>query len=170
MVKYVSNKDLIRAIVDCQTSNEQPNVVNKELALLLLLIAERYSFKANWRNYSFRDEMVGNALIHLMAPGPKQPIPPALRFDVDRARQEAERTGQPAKQVNPLAYITEIIKNNFIRTLKMERKHSDIRDTMLVEAGQAPSIGFQERAHQAYLDEEANPTPPKLKRGRKATA
>jgi hypothetical protein len=178
------------AIVECQTSNRLPNIVTDRLAKMLMLIVERYSQQSNWRNYSYRDEMIADAICHLVSPGPRNTIPPVLRFDcgyaekVTRdhlAKQEAEgwrivaqvettytlehsETRQRKTHTtayNPLAWITSIVHHSFIKTLKGEKAQSAIRDEILIWNGADPSFDRQQKEHDDYLNDTGAYEPPK---------
>jgi hypothetical protein len=92
--------------------------INNVLGSMFLKLCDRYSLRANWRGYSYIDEMRGQALIQLTQIG--------LQFD-------------ESKSQNPFAYYTAAITNSFTRVLNVEKRQRDIRDDLLQEAGQTPS-------------------------------
>lgn len=96
--------------------------VTEKLGAMWTLLAERYSSKLNWRGYSYRDEMVGNAIIQFVQSG--------LYFN-------------EAKSSNPFAYYTTLMKNTFTRVLNTEKKNQRIRDELLIINGEAPSYSRQ---------------------------
>lgn len=96
--------------------------INNKLALMFMLIVERYSKRGNWRNYTYNDEMRGMALMQLSQVG--------LQFD-------------ESKSENPFAFYTQIINNSFKRTLNIEKKSQNIRDDLLIIAGASPSYTRQ---------------------------
>lgn len=93
------------------------NITDK-LASMYYLLVERYSQKANWRNYSYLDEMKSQAILQLIQAG--------LKFD--------ERLSQ-----NPFAYYTTIMKNSFTGVFHTEKKNQTIRDDILIMRGHDPS-------------------------------
>jgi hypothetical protein len=124
--------------------------INNRLAYYFMLLVERYSRRANWRGYTYIDEMRGSALAQLSQVG--------LTFD-------------ESKGDNPFAYYTQVMKSSFTRVFNVEKKVQNIRDDMLVMAGAAPSYTrqiehelSQKFATQAPPPTKAVPT----KRGRKA--
>lgn len=143
MAHYINNPDLLAEIVKCQTSNSKPNEVSDKLAMMLMQIVTKYSNKASFRNYSFRDDMVAEALLHLLKGGPKNPIPPVLRFDATYATRKAERTGEKKLTENPLSFITMIVHNSFLRTLKAEDRVRNLRDDLLIMHGHRQSFSRQ---------------------------
>ena len=71
-----------------------------------LEIAERLSYRPNFINYPFRDEMVGD--------GVENCLMYASNFD-------------PAKSKNPFSYFTQIIYYAFIRRIQKEKKQNYIK-------------------------------------------
>lgn len=96
--------------------------INNRLAMMFMLLVERYSRRGNWRGYTYVDEMRGQALLQLSQIG--------LQFD-------------ESKSDNPFAFYTTAIRNCFVRILNNEKKTQNIRDDMLIIAGAAPSYTRQ---------------------------
>ena len=120
--------------------------ISNRLASMFMLLVERYSRRGNWRNYTYRDEMCGLALLQLSQIG--------LQFD-------------ESKSDNPFAFYTTAIKNSFVRTLNTEKKNQNIRDDLLIIAGANPSYTRQIDNELEYrFPSEGKPEAPK--RGRKA--
>ena len=86
------------------------------------LMVNRYSQRANWRGYTYLDEMKGQALLQLSHMG--------LQFN-------------EAKSDNPFSYYTASVSNSFTRVLNTEKENQDLRDDLLVQAGQSPSFTRQ---------------------------
>lgn len=114
---YLTNADLLPAVLEAK---EHGRITDK-LARMLMLLTDRYSRKANFNGYSFREDMVSAALINL--------VQNALKFN-------------PEKSSNPFAFYTTAIKNSFLQYMLDEKKQRFIRDTLLVEAGQDASHSF----------------------------
>lgn len=76
----------------------------------LLKIAEHLSYKGNFINYTFREEMVGDA--------------------IENAIQYLENF-DPAKSNNPFAYFTQLMGYAFLRRIAKEEKHSYIKQKSL---------------------------------------
>ena len=91
--------------------------VTATLANMYIKLVERYSQRANWRGYTYIDEMRGQALLQLTQIG--------LQFN-------------EAKSDNPFAYYTAAVNNSFTRVLNIEKKNQGIRDDLLENSGQAP--------------------------------
>lgn len=96
--------------------------VTDELARLILKLVTRMARKSNWRNYSWCDDMVAAAALHLMTG--------ALKFDC-------------TKSSNAFAYLTTVSHNVFIRYVQAERKLACTRDELLIMAGASPSFRRQ---------------------------
>ena len=81
-------------------------------------LCERYATRANWRGYTYNDEMQSQALMQLSQIG--------LQFD-------------ESKSENPFAYYTAAITNSFTRILNIEKKNQNIRDDILEQHHMMPS-------------------------------
>jgi hypothetical protein len=96
--------------------------ITPTLAKMFVLLVNRYSHRANWRGYSYVDEMRGQALCQLAYMG--------LMFD-------------ESKSNNPFAYFTTSISNSFTRILNFEKKQQNMRDDLLESQGKTPSYTRQ---------------------------
>lgn len=96
----------------------QHGAMTDKLALMLMKLAEKFSLKSNWRGYSYRDEMQGQAILQLCQV--------ALQFD-------------ESKSQNPFAFLTSVSHNSFLRILNMEKKNQQLRDKILIENHMNPS-------------------------------
>ena len=96
--------------------------ITNKLGTMFLKLVERYSHRANWRGYTYVDEMRGQALVQLSQIG--------LQFN-------------EAKSDNPFAYYTAAVNNSFTRVLNLEKRNQTIRDDILIEQGHLPSYGRQ---------------------------
>lgn len=96
--------------------------ITPKLGHMYLKLVERYSQRANWRGYTYVDEMRGQALVQLAQIG--------LQFN-------------EMKSDNPFAYYTAAVNNSFTRVLNIEKRNQTIRDDLLIEAGQLPSFTRQ---------------------------
>ena len=96
--------------------------ITNKLGTMFLKLVERYSHRANWRGYTYVDEMRGQALVQLSQIG--------LQFD-------------ESKSDNPFAYYTAVVNNSFTRVLNIEKRNQNIRDDILIEQGHLPSFSRQ---------------------------
>ena len=118
-VHYVSNKGFYSAMVLWKEKKElalnrgEPlPPMNTYIADCIYRIATRLSYRPNFINYSFKEDMIGDGLEN------------CIRY-VDRFN--------PEKSDNPFAYFTRIAYNAYIRRIKKEKKQSEIRKKMTQE-------------------------------------
>ena len=109
------------SISNGEFSVDHGRITNK-LGTMFLKLVERYSHRANWRGYTYVDEMRGQALVQLSQIG--------LQFN-------------EAKSDNPFAYYTAAVNNSFTRILNLEKRNQMIRDDILIDSGHLPSYGRQ---------------------------
>lgn len=102
--------------------NPSAGKITNKLALMFMLLVDRYSQRSNWRGYTYLDEMKGQALIQLSGM--------ALQFNEHRSN-------------NPFSYYTSFVSNSFTRVLNTEKKHQEIRDDLLQQNGHNPSFTRQ---------------------------
>lgn len=118
--------DQIRQVGQSHTLNGEfcntHGQLTPKLAKMLVLLVNRYSQRANWRGYSYVDEMKGEALLQLSRM--------ALQFN-------------EAKSDNPFAYFTTAITNSFRKILYKEKKQQTVRDDLLEGQGKTPSFTRQ---------------------------
>jgi hypothetical protein len=96
--------------------------ITNSLAMMFMKLCERYGTRANWRGYTYNDEMQSQALMQLSQIG--------LQFD-------------ESKSENPFAYYTAAITNSFTRILNIEKKNQSIRDDLLEQNHMSPSFTRQ---------------------------
>jgi hypothetical protein len=118
---YVSNKEMLAAIIqykiDCReakkakkTKPKIPNIIGKQITL----IAQNLSHKSNFNNYSFKDEMIGDAIENCI-----------MYFD----------NFDPKKSKYPFSYFTKIIYYAFVRRIQREKRHLYIKYKATQQSG-----------------------------------
>lgn len=127
-VNYLNNANLMEQIrlskaklAEAQKKDETvtpASCMTNELVKMLMMLVDRYSKKANWRGYTYIEDMRSEALVSLMNG--------ALKFDPE--------VGQ-----NPFGYYTQIVHHSFLTTLDKEKKVRRIRDDLLEQNGFNPS-------------------------------
>ena len=129
---YVNNKEFLAAIVDYREKvafakeNELPRpLLPRYIAECFLKIATHLSYKPNFVNYMFREDMVCD--------GVENCLQYVDNFD-------------PEKSKNPFAYFTQIIYYAFLRRIQKEKKQLEIR-TKLIERS-----GYSEVLHSDRFD------------------
>lgn len=125
-VHYVNNAEFSQAVVDyVKTVNEakekgQPlPVVPDYIAICFLKIAENLSHKSNFIRYTYREEMVMDAVEN------------CLRAIENYNINATTRTGKP----NAFAYFTQIIWYAFLRRINKEKKQQDIKQKYMSQSG-----------------------------------
>lgn len=107
---YVDNKKLFEELVKYKNKiakkPKNPPPIPEYIGECLLKIATRLSHKANFAQYTFRDDMISDAVENC--------IMYMHNFD-------------PAKSTNPFAYFTQITHFAFIRRIEREKKQSYIK-------------------------------------------
>ncbi len=96
--------------------------ITEELGRMFLKLADRYAQRANWRGYTYIEEMKGQAILQLSQIG--------LQFD-------------ESKSENPFAYYTAAITNSFTRVLNIEKRNQNLRDDILEMNNLNPSYTRQ---------------------------
>jgi len=116
---YVNNKEFSLAVVDycnrLQKAQKQKSkkipVIDNYIAECFLKIAEGLSHKSNFIRYTYREEMVMDAVENCLK---------AIKnYDIETAN----RTGTP----NAFAYFTQIAWYAFLRRIDKEKKQQDIK-------------------------------------------
>lgn len=118
---YVNNKDFLEAItvyrnkviLAKEKGTPKPRVPNY-IGDCFLKIATHLSYKPNFVNYMFRDEMISDGIENCL-----QYI---HNFD-------------PEKSKNPFAYFTQVIYFAFLRRIAKEKKQLEIKTKMLERTG-----------------------------------
>ena len=125
-IHYVNNADFSSAVVDYVTevrkakaNNEQLPIVTDYIATCFLKIAEGLSHKSNFIRYTYREEMVMDAVEN------------CLKAIENYNLETATRTGKP----NAFAYFTQITWYAFLRRIAKEKKQQDIKLKYLTSSG-----------------------------------
>jgi hypothetical protein len=118
---YVNNKDFLDALVQyrihVQEAKDQGKPkprVPEYVGECFLKIATHLSYRPNFVNYMFKDDMICDGIENCL-----QYID---NFD-------------PAKSTNPFAYFTQIIYFAFLRRIQREKKQLDIKARILEKSG-----------------------------------
>tara|TARA_R110002153_G_scaffold211702_1_gene364305 strand:+ start:969 stop:1547 length:579 start_codon:yes stop_codon:yes gene_type:complete len=123
---YVNNKQFSGSVVDYVNSaneargkEEEEPIITEYIGTCFLKIAEGLSHKPNFSGYTYREEMVMDAVENC--------IKAIMNYDV----KKATRTGLP----NAFAYFTQISYYAFLRRIAKEKKHQDIKELYMEHAG-----------------------------------
>ena len=132
---YVNNKEFLDALIvyrkavrEC-AEKEIPNITPEQLKTwqspnkppipnyigeCILKIATHLSFKPNFVNYMFKDDMISDGIENC--------IQYLHNFD-------------PEKSTNPFAYFTQIIHYAFLRRIQKEKRQLEIKNKILEKTG-----------------------------------
>lgn len=110
---YINNKEFLAALIDYKkviadaASREDPKPqVPNYIATCFLQIATRLSYRPNFINYSYKDDMVSDGIENCLAY--------MHNFDPDKSQ-------------NPFAYFTQIIYFAFLRRIHKEKKQQYVK-------------------------------------------
>ena len=134
-VHYVNNKEFLEAIVERklllkeaeESDLPKPQVTNY-LGECILKIANHLSYRPNFINYTYRDEMISDGI--------ENSLQYIDNFD-------------PEKSKNPFAYFTQIIYFAFIRRITKEKKQQKIKDRILKRSNISDMIAVQDHDDEA---------------------
>ena len=123
---YVNNKEFSQAVVDYVNSVNkareddtfEPNITSY-IGTCFLKISEGLSHKPNFYSYTYREEMVMDAVENC--------IKAIMNYDVDKAT----RSGLP----NAFAYFTQISYYAFLRRIAKEKRQQEIKERYIDHAG-----------------------------------
>lgn len=144
---YVSNKKFSQAVCEyCElvkkakaNKEEIPKITNY-IGECFLKIAEGLSHKHNFVRYTYREEMVMDAVENC--------IKAIHNYDIDKAT----RTGLP----NAFSYFTQISYFAFLRRIAKEKKQSDVKWKYIEKAGIEDFIQYNEfDENEAHVSEQA---------------
>ena len=108
-VHYVNNRDFYDALVEYKKNPD--GKVPDYIGVCIMQICNKLSTKSNFAGYTYRDEMVDDAMENCVKAIPG--------FD-------------PEKSQNPFAYFTRIAWNAFIRRIGTEKKETYVKHKNMV--------------------------------------
>ena len=112
-VHYVDNKKFLQAMIDWrETWPDEENIppVTNYIGECFLKIATHLSYRPNFINYTYRDEMISDGIENCL---------------------QYVKNFNPEKSKNPFAYFTQIIYYAFLRRIAKEKKQSHIKNKMI---------------------------------------
>jgi len=117
---YVNNKEFLEAMKAYKKSvnkairaKEEKPPVTDYIGSCFLKIANHLSYRPNFINYTFRDDMVSDG--------------------IENCLQYLDNFN-PAKSSNPFAYFTQIIYYAFVRRIQKEKKQTTIKHRLIMDA------------------------------------
>jgi hypothetical protein len=134
-IHYVNNKEFLEALVQYRkqvresAEKEIPNITDEQLKTwkspnkppipnyigeCILKIATHLSFKPNFVNYMFKDDMISDGIENCI---------------------QYLHNFNPEKSQNPFAYFTQIIHYAFLRRIQKEKRQLEIKNKILEKTG-----------------------------------
>ena len=114
---YVNNKEFLQAIIDwkekvkdAESAGEEQPPVTDYIGECFMKIAQHLSFRPNFINYSYKEEMIGDGIENCL---------------------QYVNNFNPEKSKNPFSYFTQIIYYAFIRRIQKEKKQSHVKHKMI---------------------------------------
>lgn len=118
---YVNNQELLDALIvykkKCEKAEAEGKprpVIPRYIGECFLKIANRLSFKPNFVNYTYRDDMISDGIENCV---------------------QYINNFNPEKSKNPFAYFTQIIYYAFLRRIQKEKKQLEIKGKILERSG-----------------------------------
>ena len=118
---YVDNKKFLEAMViykdkvnSAKENNRKKPDVTNYIGECFLKIANHLSYRPNFINYTYRDDMISDGIENCL---------------------QYMNNFDPAKSTNPFAYFTQIIYYAFIRRIQKEKKQTLVKQKMIQNAG-----------------------------------
>lgn len=125
-IHYVNNADFSQAVVDYVTILNEARLAKQTLPVVpdyiaqsFLRIAEGLSHKSNFVRYTYREEMVMDAVEN------------CLKAIENYNLEAATRSGKP----NAFSYFTQISWYAFLRRIAKEKKQQDIKAKYIAQSG-----------------------------------
>ena len=118
---YVDNKKFLEAMViyrdkvnSAKENNRKKPDVTNYIGECFLKIANHLSYRPNFINYTYRDDMISDGIENCL---------------------QYMNNFDPNKSTNPFAYFTQIIYYAFIRRIQKEKKQTLVKQKMIQNAG-----------------------------------
>ena len=118
---YVDNKKFLEAMVEyrnkcikAQEKNRKKPDVTNYIGECFLKIANHLSYRPNFINYTYRDDMISDGIENCL---------------------QYMSNFNPEKSNNPFAYFTQIIYYAFIRRIQKEKKQMQVKSKLIQNAG-----------------------------------
>lgn len=118
---YVNNRELLEALIvyRAKVANAKENNLPKPritnyLGECFLKIATHLSYKPNFVNYMFREDMISDGIENCV---------------------QYIHNFNPEKSQNPFAYFTQIIHYAFLRRIQKEKKQLEIKNKIIERTG-----------------------------------
>ena len=118
---YVNNKEFLAALIRYREDREIAEIQGKPRPVIpryigecFLKIANHLSFKPNFVNYMFKEDMISDGIENCV---------------------QYIHNFNPEKSQNPFAYFTQIIHYAFLRRIQREKKQLEIKNKIIEKSG-----------------------------------
>ena len=118
---YVNNKEFLAALIKYQEDIEIARLQDKTKPVIpryigecFLKIANHLSFKPNFVNYMFKEDMISDGIENCV---------------------QYIHNFNPEKSKNPFAYFTQIIHYAFLRRIQREKRQLEIKNKIIEKSG-----------------------------------
>ena len=118
---YVDNRKFLQAMVDwrlkCEKASKRKRkdpAVTNYIGECFLKIANHLSYRPNFINYTYRDDMISDGIENCL---------------------QYMSNFNSEKSTNPFAYFTQIIYYAFIRRIQKEKKQQDVKAKLISNTG-----------------------------------
>ena len=118
---YVNNKEFLAALIRYREDSEIAEIQGKSRPVIpryigecFLKIANHLSFKPNFVNYMFKEDMISDGIENCV---------------------QYIHNFNPEKSQNPFAYFTQIIHYAFLRRIQREKRQLEIKNKIIERSG-----------------------------------
>ena len=118
---YVNNKEFLAALIKYREDREIAQIQDKPRPVIpryigecFLKIANHLSFKPNFVNYMFKEDMISDGIENCV---------------------QYIHNFNPEKSKNPFAYFTQIIHYAFLRRIQREKRQLEIKNKIIERSG-----------------------------------
>ena len=136
-IHYVDNAKFLEEMIEykkmyhiSKSNDEELPIISEYLGSVFLKIAQRLSFRPNFINYAFKNDMISDGIencVHYI------------------------HNFNPEKSNNPFAYFTQIIYYAFIRRIQKEKKQLYIKYKSMQNYSTAPEYMDQEKSNNNFI-------------------
>ena len=119
-IHYIDNEKFLKEMIiykrefdEAKSRDELPPMISEYLGECFMKIAQRLSFRPNFINYAFKDDMISDGIENCV---------------------QYIKNFNPEKSSNPFAYFTQIIYYAFVRRIQKEKKQTTIKHRMIQNA------------------------------------
>ena len=116
-IHYIDNEKFLKEMIiykrgfdEAKSRDELPPMISEYLGECFMKIAQRLSFRPNFINYAFKDDMISDGIENCV---------------------QYIKNFNSEKSSNPFAYFTQIIYYAFLRRIAKEKKQTHVRNKII---------------------------------------